>query len=284
MVSLNEIRNFKNRINPTEETEGRGSFGFYVARPVSLYVTWILLQTPIRANQVTLLHMALGILGSVLLAFPSLWVRLTGCALLYSGFVVDNVDGEIARFRREVSITGKYIDTVAHTIVNAMMFFGFGFGAYWDANNLSTIVFGFLAAFFCLRIDTFAMYAEAAKAFKSNLDKNYDYYANIEGKVDRRRGSNLEYISKRAESRLKRLVFAVFAYPGSLHVMTICLFVALLGSSLGYESSILLPAAAIAFYGTLLPIRRLFTIRQIIVRKETEIQMVELSKKKEFPE
>jgi phosphatidylglycerophosphate synthase len=276
MISLSEVRRFKHRINPTEEIEGRGSFGYFVARPISVYLTWMLLQTPLRANHVTTLHLILGILGSALLGHPSLTVRLGGCALLYVGFVLDNVDGEIARFRKEVSVTGKYLDTVAHTIVNSFMFFCFGFSAFWDTMSIWSIVLGFLGALFCLRIDVFAMYTEAAKAFKSNLDSNYEYYANIESRVEKGGETEFEFVSKRADSRLTRVVFAAFAYPGSLHIITITLLLSLAGSALGYEILMYTPAIVSAVYGVLLPLRRIITIRRIVVGNQTESQIVEL--------
>lgn len=277
MPSLDQLRNFKHRINPTEEIEGRGSFGYYVVRPVSLYFTWLILLTPLRANHVTLLHMAFGIGGSILLAFPSHFLRLVGCGMLYMGFVLDNVDGEVARYRKEVSITGKYIDTIAHTIVNSMMFFCFGMGSYWDTGgNVAFVVLGFLAALFCLRLDTFVMYAESAKAFMQNLDKRYEYYANIEGRIQTEGKPELEFISKRADDPLKRISFAAFAYPGTLHIMTACVCAGILGGFLHTGWMRFLPAGATAIYGVLLPIRRFLTIRRIIVERETEARLKEL--------
>jgi phosphatidylglycerophosphate synthase len=271
MVSFEEVRKFRNRINPTEAIEGRGSFGFYVARPLSKYITWLVLQTPMSANHVTTLHLVVGIIGSCALGHPLLHIRLLGCALLYFGFVLDNVDGEVARFRKQVSITGKYLDTITHVLVNTLMYFGFALGVYWDTEAIIIVVLGFLAALFSLRLDVFVMYTEAARSALNNLDKRFDYYANIEGSEHLNKSLDLQYVSKKAESRLTRLAFAAFAYPGSLHIMTIAIVAdaAQLLSALHYTGPSL-PTLVVGMYGLLLPVRRAVTVRRIVAENGTE--------------
>ncbi|MFQ5706464.1 MAG: CDP-alcohol phosphatidyltransferase family protein [bacterium] len=271
MLSLKEVKNFKYRINPTEGIEGRANFGYYVVRPISVYFTWLILQTPMSANQVTVLHMIIGILGSILLAFADLKVQLAGIFFLYLSYVIDNVDGEVARYRKQVSITGKYIDTLAHTYVIMIMFFGFGFGAFMKTGRVELVVLGFLAGFFSLRLDVFAMYLEAAQSVKSHLDKNYDYYADVESKLKGTDALPLQYISKKAKNRGLRFLFAVFAFPGILHIFATLLLVELVARHYGVEFKPVLPSAlAVYLYGALMPIRRLWTFKKIVSNHETE--------------
>jgi phosphatidylglycerophosphate synthase len=277
MVSLREIKNFKDRINPTEEIEGRGNFGYYIIRPISLYFTWLILQTKMSANQVTVAHMVIGVIGSVLLAFVDLGTRLIGVLLLYISYILDNVDGEVARYKKGVSITGKYLDSLAHAIVIMAMFFGFGFGAFLNTGRIELVVLGLLAGFFSLRLDILAMYMEAARSVESHLDRNYDYYANVENELSATEGHDLHRISKTASSPVTRFLFAAFAFPGTLNVLALVLLTEFVKSQLKLDFiHINMTVAVLYIYGTLLPLRRILTIRKIMVNNETERKYLNL--------
>jgi len=277
MITLKEVKNFKHRINPTEEIEGRGNFGYYVIRPISLYFTWLILQTGMSANQITVMHGIVGTAGAVMLGLEKIEWRLTGLALLYFSYVLDNVDGEVARFKKQVSISGKYLDSVMHSIVNMMIFFGFGFGVYMQTGRVEMIVLGFLAGFFAQRFDVYAMYTEGVQSAFSHLDSNYKYYSRMEEKIGDTPALELQHISKTASSPLKRLLFAVFAYPGTLNVIAFLLLVELSLDTFSItDSSALLSILALYAYGILLPLRRIITIRKITLNYETERLYVKL--------
>src|SRR3989344_6591579 len=68
---------------------------------VSIYVTKLLLCTPIKADQVTISMMLLSIIGSALLATGNLSYMLIGILIIHFTIILDNVNGEIARYRKE---------------------------------------------------------------------------------------------------------------------------------------------------------------------------------------
>jgi phosphatidylglycerophosphate synthase len=277
MLSLREVKEFEHRINPTEEIEGRDYFGYYVIRPVSVYFTWLLLNTGFSPNQVTVLHMIVGMVGSVLLGFPDLLVRLVGVFTLYMSFVLDNVDGEVARYRGQVSITGRYLDLIAHTVVIMFMFLGFSFGAYFDSGRIEMIVLGFLAGFFSLRFDVLAMYAEAASVYGTNLDRDYDYYGGLEETLGEEGPAELVHISKRSKNAIKRFIFAIFAFPGNLNVIALVLATEFVLRHLRAETLMgRLSVLTLLLYGVLMPIRRALTLRRIVANHETERQYIKL--------
>jgi phosphatidylglycerophosphate synthase len=281
MISLSEVKNFKYRINPTEEIEGRGNFGYYVIRPISLYFTWLILQTGMSANQITVLHGIIGTAGAVMLGFADDTWRFVGLALLYFSYVLDNVDGEVARFKKQVSISGKYLDSVMHAIVNMVIFFGFGFGVFLQTGRVEMVVLGFLAGFFSQRFDVYAMYTEAAQSAFAHLDSNYDYYSKLEDRLNDKEELQLQHISKTAGSPLKRLIFAVFAYPGTLNVITILIFFEFfMKMATDNFPPAILSMLALYFYGILLPLRRVVTIRKIASNLETERLYLKLRKLK----
>lgn len=117
-----------------------------VLRGLSIYITWGLLHTPITANQVTVLLIVIGLVGSLLLAFGDQWLSILGALMLFLHLVLDYVDGEVARCREASSPVGRYLDLVTHKIVNPMVFAGLSFGVYHNDNTPGIFAFGFLAS------------------------------------------------------------------------------------------------------------------------------------------
>jgi phosphatidylglycerophosphate synthase len=100
-----------------------------VLRDVSLRFTALFIRTPVTANQLTGLMIVVGLLAAVAAAAPG-W--LTG-ALAFVGvlvyFMLDLCDGEVARWRKQTSITGVYLDRVGHYVVEAALLSAYGFRA-----------------------------------------------------------------------------------------------------------------------------------------------------------
>jgi len=117
----------------------------YVCSHFSIYITKALLYTNIKANQVTFAMIVLGFTGSVFLFFSHFAV---GLLLIHLAILLDNVDGELARCRKQRSLRGMYLDSVYHRITTPMMLFGFAFGVFSLSGNKLLLVFGFAAALF----------------------------------------------------------------------------------------------------------------------------------------
>lgn len=141
MVSISDIRKTRSIPRDSHFT----LWNRYVCSHFSIYITWLLLYTPITANQVTFLMLVLGIAGSAFL-FSGFFVA--GLLILHFAVVLDNVDGEIARFKNQRSMMGKYLDVVYHVTVSPLMLFGFAYGIYNLHPSKYLIIFGFLAAMF----------------------------------------------------------------------------------------------------------------------------------------
>lgn len=269
-VTLKELREFKHRINPEER---QGAYGYYFIRPLSLYVTYFALRLGLTANQVTVLQTLSGVAGAILLAFPAPLLRLLGVLLLQFGFVLDNVDGEVARFRKQVSVTGKFLDVVGHEIVIPFMFCGLGIGTYFQLGRFDAIIFGFLAGFFSLRFDVSVMYHEAAQLLETKLDQSYDYYA----KLHLEQSSDLKIYRRKNEESAIRMLYALFAYPATMNIITVLIILETIFPPAVVGGFSLSPVYVfLALYGVLLPIRRVLTIRRLVQGRETERKYVTL--------
>ncbi len=99
---------------------------YALSRKVSIYVTWLLLHTDVRPNQVTALTVVLAVLGVCLLAAPAPGLALWGAFALVAHFLLDKVDGDIARFRKLYSLPGVYLDDLGHSIAYGGIFVGLG--------------------------------------------------------------------------------------------------------------------------------------------------------------
>lgn len=95
-------------------------------RKGSIFLTRLLLPTGISANAVTWVMVAIGILGALVLVLPGWWPVLACAALIQLHILVDCTDGEIARWRGQISTTGVYVDRVGHYLVESLLPICFG--------------------------------------------------------------------------------------------------------------------------------------------------------------
>lgn len=121
-------------------------------REAALPFTWLLLHTRVTANQVTLAALGVGILGTIFLAFPERGWFLFGTLLLQFWYYLDHVDGQIARYRKTSSLTGRFFDFIMHHLIHGIVFFGLAGWMYAMGNSAFYLVWGFVA---CLSIITF---------------------------------------------------------------------------------------------------------------------------------
>lgn len=94
----------------------------YFTRRVSIYFTKVFLHLPINANQISLLMILMGIIGGVFLALGGYVNGLIGMLFLQLFLIFDCVDGEVARYKNQPSLKGKYLDSIANDIVHVFMF------------------------------------------------------------------------------------------------------------------------------------------------------------------
>lgn len=125
-----------------------------IIRDAALPFTWLFLHTPVTANQVTLAAFFLGLFGNLVLGFPSTAAFLAGTLLLQFWYLLDHVDGQIARYRKTASLTGRFFDFLMHHFIHATVFIGLGLYGYWSTNQIIFFLWGVLT---CLVVLAFNM-------------------------------------------------------------------------------------------------------------------------------
>jgi phosphatidylglycerophosphate synthase len=103
---------------------------YRVHRRASIYVTWLLMRTGFRPNQVSALMMLVGAAGAILMAASSRAANFAGFVLVYVGFLLDKSDGEIARLRGEQTARGILLDRFHHRVIEPGLFAAAAIHAY----------------------------------------------------------------------------------------------------------------------------------------------------------
>ena len=108
--------------------------GYTFHREVSIYVTKFLLTffPKIKPNTVSFLMIFVSLIGCLLLLSSCAYTAGTGIFLVYLGFILDKVDGEIARYKNTYSLRGGYLDEVYHMLIPNLLLICFLFPALME--------------------------------------------------------------------------------------------------------------------------------------------------------
>ena len=128
--------------------------GWYrIHRRVSIYLTWLFLHTSIRPNHVSVIMMALGVVGAALLASQHIGWNAVGFCVLYLAFLLDKVDGEIARYRGLQSIKGILLDRVHHLLIEPAIVVAAAYREFQLVGSVGVLFAGFATVVFANVID-----------------------------------------------------------------------------------------------------------------------------------
>jgi phosphatidylglycerophosphate synthase len=98
-------------------------------REVSLRWTRHLVNARVTPNQLTYLMIVAGVLAGAALLVPGLAGAVLAALLIQLYLLLDCVDGELARWRAQTSVTGVYLDRVGHYLAEAALLVGAGMRA-----------------------------------------------------------------------------------------------------------------------------------------------------------
>jgi hypothetical protein len=110
----------------------KGADGFFTTFFVSTwsrYVARSAARIGLSPNQVTVIALCVGTAAGAAFATGERAGYITGAVLLYFSFVLDCVDGQLARYTRRYSKFGAYIDSVFDRAKEYIAFAGLGIGA-----------------------------------------------------------------------------------------------------------------------------------------------------------
>ncbi len=114
----------------TKEKRKRSSIWARIfSRPVSFIFTYIFINLGIGANVVSVISIVDAILACFLIMLGGKWTYV-GIALFVFWHVLDCVDGNIARVKKESSYGGAFLDAVSGYVAPSFIFLSVGVAAY----------------------------------------------------------------------------------------------------------------------------------------------------------
>lgn len=129
MISPKQIE--KATMTPEKRTMAHNDyFAFYIGRPMSYVLTIPFLYTSITPNQVTLLSIIPLLVGFVLMYIgDSILIFYIGWLCFFLWNLLDGVDGNIARFKKQFSKMGSVYDAMAGYVAMVLSPFAWGITA-----------------------------------------------------------------------------------------------------------------------------------------------------------
>lgn len=131
-------------------------FSYYVGRKLTYFMTIPLLYTNITPNQVTCVSIFMLLIGFVFNCFGKnttcvviAWI----CYFLWS--LLDGVDGNIARYKKNYSKKGDLLDTIGGYLAYALFFLGMGISSFFMGSinwniGIYYIIIGALSSISCI--------------------------------------------------------------------------------------------------------------------------------------
>lgn len=196
----------------------------HIARKPSIYITWVLLRTPLTATGATFLFLITGLIAALFFTGGTRLSFFIGSLLLQLWYIMDMVDGEIARYKKQTSYTGVYFDYLTHYIVHPIVFVCIGVGLCREYPNtfilLSSVAAGYSFCMITVSYDIFeAVYYKERSKITQNPGRNETILVNPED------GPKIQ-----GDSMLRKafsILHTVCTFPTAMNIMLLVSFLGL---------------------------------------------------------
>jgi len=92
--------------------------------PPSIFLTWLFVNLGVSANIVSLISGLFAIMGGIMITSANNYIALIGSFGYMIYYLLDYVDGGVARFNGNIGVGGQYIDWLMHVISSISIFTG----------------------------------------------------------------------------------------------------------------------------------------------------------------
>ncbi len=114
----------------------------YLNRYLSLAISRLLVKTPLRPNQLSVLILAIGLAGAALATRGDYLSLVLGALLFQAQSVLDGCDGEMSRVTHQGSLLGEWLDTIGDDLTNYGFFAGAAWGLYTQTGSALYLITG----------------------------------------------------------------------------------------------------------------------------------------------
>lgn len=207
-LSVNEIDE-KANISLFSNPRGKTSNTYH---KFSIHITKFFLKVGISANVVTVMATILAVLGSIFIGTTNFSLVILGIFLIEFHFMLDIVDGEIARLNLSPKPSGTYLDLISHFIASPIIWMGFTIGLFNINQDIWAIIIGMT-----LVVGTVMKLADYVLHFGTIPITIFWKSKLVKYKTDKRpRPLKSERILEIIEK------YCVLGQPGTFHVVVIC--------------------------------------------------------------
>jgi phosphatidylglycerophosphate synthase len=106
-----------------------GFFTTFFVSPYSKYIARWCARRGLTPNQVTTVSLGIGVVAAAAFATGERWGLIAGAILLQAAFTTDCVDGQLARYTRQFSKLGAWLDSIFDRTKEYVVFGGLAIGA-----------------------------------------------------------------------------------------------------------------------------------------------------------
>ena len=228
-----------------------------VTMKISIYVTKLLIYTPIHADQVTMMMMMLVLAGSGMMAFGSIWIMFIGITVIHFTVVLDNVNGEVARYKKQGNLMGSFLEEFYHLFSTPLIFFSFGYGIYKHTGIELALIFGFLCSVFASPIVIIAVKTAVVKKGMDRLESKKkmlpESYTMLKEKIDVKGGSTK--LGKKLYSAYD-VIKEFLGFPFNIVHINIVIAIELINYYYSFMPPYLLSLAYLVVYGSVSVLRQ----------------------------
>ncbi len=122
-----------------------GPVARHLNRPVSRWLSRILVRTAVTPNQISLVSWILSCVAAGLMAMSGYPALAAGGVLAQLASIIDGCDGEIARLKHSQSEFGGWLDAVLDRYADAVLLFGLMWHEFAATGTNLSVVLGFAA-------------------------------------------------------------------------------------------------------------------------------------------
>jgi CDP-alcohol phosphatidyltransferase len=107
----------------------------YLLRPIAGLIVWVLYDTPVTPNQVTIVSTIAGLVAAFF------YLKGTPEAFIVAGLLItlkdllDSADGQLARAKQQYSRVGRFLDSIGDFVVDAAVFSAIGWILYQSSGH-----------------------------------------------------------------------------------------------------------------------------------------------------
>jgi phosphatidylglycerophosphate synthase len=124
--------------------QGEDWYSYFFTRYFTIYISVPIYELGVSANAVTVWMGIVCLIGSICIVFDSVWFVLLGGLLWQLWYILDCVDGEVARLSGKTSKLGSYIDLLTHIYVNPTIPLAFGLHMFFREQTTANAICAFL--------------------------------------------------------------------------------------------------------------------------------------------